>query len=69
MVEGTCNWIRLFIDMGPLNGDSGFNMEACTINKGVTSPNSWLKHLSKDGLLKGNWRCPIHVDLVLMKGL
>jgi hypothetical protein len=31
-----------FIDMGPLKGDSGFNMEAHTVLKGVRSLFEWL---------------------------
>jgi hypothetical protein len=31
-----------FIDMGHLSGESTFNMEACTVKKGVKSLFEWL---------------------------
>jgi hypothetical protein len=31
-----------FTDMGPLSGDSRFNMEVCTVKKGVRSKFEWL---------------------------
>lgn len=43
------------IDMNPLSGDSRFNTDAQTAKKKGGSKicmNGWLKHLSKDGLLK-----------------
>jgi hypothetical protein len=43
-----------FIDMGPLSGESRFNMEAHRDKKvSEVCLNGWLKHLSKDGPLKG----------------
>jgi hypothetical protein len=59
-----------FIDMGPLSGDSRFNIEALTAKKKVSKVclNGWLKCLSKDGLLEITWRCLIFCGLVLMKG-
>lgn len=56
-----------FIEMGPLSGDSGFNMETHTLFLSVKGLNGWLKHLPKDGLLKKRWRCLISLVLVLIK--
>ena len=58
-----------FIGMGPLSGDSSFNMEVRTVKKKVSKAclMGWLKYLSKDGLLKRSWRCLISLGLVLMK--
>lgn len=55
--------------MGPLGGDSRFNMEACMVEKSAKSISAWLvKCLVKDGLLQRSWRCIMSLDLVLMKG-
>jgi hypothetical protein len=58
-----------FMDMGSLNGDSRFNIEAHTVKMALYfCLSDWLKHLSKGGLLKKSQRCLISLGLVLMKG-
>lgn len=55
--------------MSLLSGDSGFNMEAFTLEKKKVSKvclKGWLKHVSKDGLQKRGWRRLISLGLVLM---
>lgn len=58
-----------FINMGPLSRDSKFNIEAHSFLLKVSKvcSNDWLKHFSKDSLLKRSCRCVISLGLVLMK--
>lgn len=57
---------------GPLNEESRFCKEACTVlflKVSNVCLNGRLTHLSKDGLLKRNWRFMISLGLVLMRGV
>lgn len=54
-----------FIDTVPLKGGPKFNMEVCSVKRAVEILFEWLvKHLSKDGLLRRNWRCLLFLGLV-----
>ena len=58
-----------FIETVPLKGGPRFNTEVCSVKRTVKILFEWLvKHLSKDGLSRRNWRRLIFLGLVLMKG-